>query len=62
MGARRASGGSAGGRLDRVDKSHDGGAGRLVAMIIGDLADHLEVVQHQNSVGQRDHLAPYRRR
>ena len=37
-------------------KCHDRGAGRLVAMIVGDLADDSEVVQHENPIGEGDHL------
>ena len=42
--------------LDRVDEIHDRGAGRLVAMVILHLADDLEAMQHENSIGQSDHL------
>jgi hypothetical protein len=48
--------GACGEGLGRVDEVHDCGAGSIVAMIIRHLADDSEVMQHENFVGEGDHL------
>src|ERR1700678_1229362 len=43
-------------QFDRMDTAHYRLAGRLVAMIVGDLADQSKAVHDEDAVGERDHF------